>query len=57
MKQYSTHIFKSDTSSVDMNEEVDHCLDSFVKFHQKYIIMTSESLNSYFLEESLFVTV
>ena len=29
MKQYSTHILKSDTSSGDMNEKVDHWLDSF----------------------------
>ena len=57
MKQYSTHILKSDTSSRDMNKKVDHWLDSFENFHKKYIIMPSESLNSSFIEESLFVTV
>ena len=41
MKQYLTHILKSDTSSGDMNEKGDHWLDSFEKFHKKYIIMTS----------------
>ena len=50
MKQYSTHILKSDTSTVDMNERVDHWLDSFEKFHKKYIIMPSELLHSSFLE-------
>ena len=32
MKQYSTHILKSDTPSSDMNEKVEHWLDSFEKF-------------------------
>ena len=36
---------------------VDHWLDSFEKFHKKYIIMPSISLNYLFLEESLLVTV
>ena len=48
---------KIDTSIGDMNEKVDHWLDSFEKFHNKYILMPSQSLNSLFLEESLFVTV
>ena len=52
MKQYSTHILKSDTSSGNMNEKVDHWLDFFEKFHKKYIIMPSESLNYSSLEES-----
>ena len=54
MKHYLTHILKSDTSSGDMNEKVDHWLDSFEKFHKKYIIMPSQSLNSSFLEESFY---
>ena len=41
MKHYLTQIFKSDTSSGDMNENLDHWLDSFEKFHKKYIIMPS----------------
>ena len=57
MKDYLTHILKIDTSSGDMNEKVDHWLDSFEKFHNKYIIMPSLSLNELFLEESFFVTV
>ena len=57
MKHYLTHILKSDTSSGDMNEKEDHWLDSFEKFHKKYIIMPSQSLNSLFLEDSLFNTV
>ena len=39
-----------------MNEKVDNWLDSFEKFHKKYIIMPSESLNSPLLEERLFIT-
>ena len=38
-KQYFTHISKIDTSSGDMNEKVDHWLDSFENFHKKCIIM------------------
>ena len=57
MKHYLTHILKSNTSSGDMNEKVYHWLDSFENPHKKYIIMPSESLNSSFLEESLFSTV
>ena len=56
MKDYFTHVLKNDTSSGDMDEKVYHWLDSFEKFHKKYIIMPSISLN-FFLEESLFVTV
>ena len=36
---------------------VDHWLDSIEKFHKKYIIMPSLSLNLLIIEESLFVTV
>ena len=57
MKQYSAQILKSDNSSGDMNEKVDHWLYYFVKFHKKYIIMPSESLYYSLLEESLFITV
>ena len=57
MKHYLTYILKSDTSSGDMNEKVDHWLDSFEKFHKQYIIMPSLSLNPFLIEESLFVTV
>ena len=54
MKHYLTHILKSDTSSGDINEKVDHWLDSCGNFHKKYIIMPSRSLNSLFLEKSFF---
>ena len=57
MKQYSNHILKIDTSSGYMNEKVYHWLDSLEKFHKKYNIMPSESLNYSLLEKSLFVTV
>ena len=57
MKHYLTHILRSENSSGDMNEKVDHWLDSVEKFHKKYIIMPSISLNSSFLEESLFISV
>ena len=40
-----------------MNEKIYHWLDSFEMFHKKYIIMPLESLNSYSLEDSLFITV
>ena len=57
MKDYLNSIFKNNTSSGDMNEKVDHWLNSFKIFHKKYIIITSTSLNYLFLEESFFVTV
>ena len=57
MKYYLNHVLKNDTSSGDMGEKVDHWFDSFEKFHKKYIIMPSLSLNYLFIEESLFVTV
>ena len=57
MKQYPNHILKSDTSSGDMNEKVDHWLDYFENFHKKYIIMLLGSFNYSFLEESLYITV
>ena len=50
MKDYWTHVLKNYTSSGDMDEIVDHWLDSFEKFHKKYIIMPSLSLNSLLLE-------
>ena len=34
-----TQVLKNDTSSGDMDEMVNHWLDSFEKFHKKYIIM------------------
>ena len=57
MKQYLTHILKSETSSGDMNEKVDHGLDSFENFHKNNIITPSESLNSSLLEDILFITI
>ena len=57
MKHYLTNIFKSNTSSDDIKEKVDHWLDSFEKFHKKDIIMTSESLNYFFPGESWYITV
>ena len=57
MKYYLNHVLKNDTSSGDMDEKLGHWFDSFEKFHKKYIIMPSISLNSLFIEESLFVTV
>ena len=32
MRQYYTNIFKYDTSSDDMKENIDHCLDAFESF-------------------------
>ena len=57
MKSYFTNIFKSDTSSDDMKEKVDRWLDSFEKFHKKYTIMSTESLNSSFPGESRYIAV
>ena len=57
MKHYLTHILKSNTSSGDMNEKVYHWFDYLENSHNNYIIMPLESLNSSFLEESLFITV
>ena len=57
IKDYWIHVLKNDTSSGDLDEKVDHWLDSFENFHKKYIIMPSLSLNYLIIEESLFVTV
>ena len=57
MKDYLNHVLKNYTTSGDMNKRVDHWLDSFEKFHKKYIIMPSLSLNYLLIEESLFVTI
>ena len=57
MKDYWTHVLKNDTSSGDMDENVDHWFDSFENSHKKYIIMPLLLLNSLLIEESLFVTV
>ena len=59
-KQYEKlldwHI-KIDTSSCDMNEKVEHWLDTFEKFHKKYIIIPFEWLNYYFFKGSLYIIV
>ena len=57
MKPYLTNILNSNTSSGDMNEKIDHWLDSLENFHKKYIIMPLESFNSSFPEESLYISV
>ena len=57
MKHYLTNKLEIDTSRDDMNEKLDHWLDSFEIFHRKYIIMPWESLNYYFPEESWYITV
>ena len=57
MRNYLTNIIKSETSSGDRNEKVDHWLDSFEKFHKKYIIMPSKSFNYSFPEEVLYITL
>ena len=40
-----------------MKESIDHWLDSFRMFHNKYIIMPTESYNSLFPEGSRYITV
>ena len=57
MKHYLANILKSENLSDDMKEKVDHWLDSFEKLHKNHIIMPSESLNSFFLEESRYIAV
>ena len=57
MKKYLTNILKIDTSGDDKKEKVDHWLDSFEKFHKKYMIMPIESLNSSFPEESRYIVL
>ena len=54
MRQYLTNIIKYDTTSDYTKEKIDHLLDSFVKFHKKYIITSIdiESYNASFPEES-----
>ena len=41
-RQYLTNILECDTSSNDTKEKIEHWLDSFQKFHKKYIIMPTE---------------
>ena len=50
MKYYLTQVLKNYTSRFDMDEKVNHWLDSFEKFHKKYIIMPSILLNYFFLK-------
>ena len=57
MKDDWTHVLKNYTSSGDMDENVDHWFDFFEKFHKKYSIMPSLSLNYFLIEEFFFVTV
>ena len=57
IKDYWNHVFKNDTSSGDMEKMVDHWLVFFEKFHKKYIIMPSLSLNPLLIEEIFFVAV
>ena len=57
MKHYLTKIFKSDTSSDYIKEKLDNWLDLFEKFHKKYIIMPSDSLDYFFPEDSRYITV
>ena len=45
MRQYLTNILKSDTSSDDIKENIEHWLDLFEKFHKKYITMPKKSYN------------
>ena len=50
MKDYFTHVLKNYTSSGDMDENIDHWLDSFENSQKKYIIMPSLLLNFCFLK-------
>ena len=40
-----------------MKQKIDHWLDNFEKFHQRYIIIKTESYNFSFPEESIYITV
>ena len=57
MRAYLTNILKCDTSSDDMKEKIDYWLDSFEKFHKKYIIMPTKSNTTSFPEESRYIAV
>ena len=40
-----------------MKEKLYNCLNSFEKFHQQYIIMPTEFLNSSVPEDGIYITV
>ena len=56
-RQYLTNILNCDTTSDNTNHKIDHWLDTYEKFHKKYIIMSIESYYSSFTEESRYITV
>ena len=57
VKDYWSRVLKNDTTIYEMDELVDHCLDSFEEFHKQYTIMPSLSFDPLLIEESSFVTV
>ena len=57
MRKYMSNILKRDAPSGDMKENIDHWLDSFENFHQKYIIMKTEPYNYSVPEESICIAV
>ena len=40
-----------------MKQKIDHWLDSFAKFHQQYIIVTTEYSNVSVPEESIYIAL
>ena len=42
MRQYLSNILKCDTLSDDMKVKIDHWLDYFQNYYEKYIIMPTE---------------
>ena len=57
MRIYLTNILKLDNSSDDMIKNIDHWLDSFKKFHKKYIILLTWSYHSSFPEDCRYTAV
>ena len=39
IKDYWARVLKNETTIYEMDELVDHCLDSFEKFYEQYTIM------------------
>ena len=57
MRQHLSSISKSDTQNDDVEGEIDHWLYFFENFHQKYIIIPTESYICSVPEESRYIAV
>ena len=57
MRQYFSNVLKWGTQSDDMKGEIYYWLYSFEKFHQRCIIIPTESYNYFVPEDSIYIAV